>query len=93
MNPLDSHFNDRPVFRPLTPVMIAALTEAANRFDSAVCADRRTWRALWNRGLVYYDTGRGTDRRGCTTYGVVVGVYLTHAGRACVAKPSIAGTE
>lgn len=86
---LRSHFNDSPTFRPLTPTMIAALADAAGRFDSCVVANRRTWGSLYARGLVYYNTGLGTNRYGGTAYDVIVGVYLTDAGRACVASTTV----
>lgn len=79
------HTNDSPVTAPLTPAMTAALTDAAARWDSAVLANRGTWTALYRRGLVTIVTGRGTDRRGETTYNVVVGIKINDAGRAAVA--------
>jgi hypothetical protein len=70
----------------LSPRMEDALRRAAARFDGAITeCDRRTWAALYRRELVRVHTGKGTDRRGGTVYGVVVGVYITDAGRAVVA--------
>ncbi|MGD9622296.1 MAG: hypothetical protein AB7G47_19905 [Mycolicibacterium sp.] len=65
----------------LTPPMIEALADAAGRWDrSLVSADRRTWQALHRRGLVDVRFGKGCDRRGHTTYNVVVDVKINDAG-------------
>lgn len=75
--------------------MLEALRVAAGRSDAAVLADRRTWRALADRGLVDVQRGRGTGRlyqgpfrrsREYTTYDVVTGVYINDEGRAVLKR-------
>lgn len=66
--------------------MVAALDVAAARFDGAIVADRRTWGALWDRGLVDLLRGRSTGRYGNTVYNVIIGIYINDAGRAALAQ-------
>lgn len=69
----------------LTPPMIAALADAAARWDRSLAgADRRTWQALRRRGLVDVRLGKGRDRHGRTTYNVVVDVKINDAGYQCL---------
>ncbi|AXH46925.1 hypothetical protein I5G67_gp089 [Mycobacterium phage Aminay] len=68
----------------LSPRMIDALRAAAGRWDRTVLADRRTYGALADRGLVDLYSGRGTDRYGGTVYGVLVDVKINQHGRRVV---------
>lgn len=76
--------NDRPVAAPMSEAMIAALDAASRRWDRTVCSNRGTTWALFRRGFVEIHRGRGTDRHGRTTYGVIVDVKITDAGRVAV---------
>lgn len=77
--------NPNPVAGPLSPAMRAALTGAAARWDRSITdCDRRTWRALYRRGLVELRRGLSTGRRGETVYNAIVDVKITDAGYAAI---------
>lgn len=76
--------NAQPVDAPLSATMRAALADAAVRWDRSVLTDRRTWAALYRRGLVELHRGRATGRRGETLYGVIVDVKINAAGNAAI---------
>jgi hypothetical protein len=74
-----------PQPKPITGRMRAILANAANRRDGAVTSvDYRTIGPLYRRGYVEYLRGRSTDRYGETAYNVVVGIYITDAGREAI---------
>lgn len=73
-----------PNVKGLSPLMVAALTEADARWDDALTCNRTTWAALYHRGLVDLLRGLGTGRHGQTAYNVVTGVYINDAGRAVI---------
>ena len=47
---------------PLSATMRAALADAAARWDRSVLTGRRTWAALYRRGLVDLHRGRARGR-------------------------------
>lgn len=78
--------NPQTVAAPLSTGMREALVAAVSRWDRSVLADRRTWSALYRRGLVDIHRGRGTGRSGETLYGVIVDVKVNDAGIAAVGE-------
>lgn len=85
--------NPKPVGK-LSAAMIKSLRAAAERSDGAITeTERRTWGALYARGLVDVLRGLGTGyvyqgpfrpSRTTTLYNVVTGVYINDAGRELI---------
>ncbi|BBC53873.1 hypotheical protein [Mycobacterium phage PP] len=63
---------------------LAALRDAAGRWDDGVWGGRKVWGGLAARGLVDLRRGRSTGKYGETLYNVIVGVKINKYGRRVV---------